>query len=136
MLLPAPCYLRFLSGAGRARPGGGPQAAAKSELKWQENRLSPHCQRQRQRADQQGRGRLRPRVYAGKMARCGFAACSGFSGDIPGVIVHRAVNTLDAMWGYRNPAVFILLGRAPHGADDVMGWHLACFTAVNVHALE
>jgi adenosylcobinamide-phosphate synthase len=42
-------------------------------------------------------------------------------GGAPLVLVHRLANTLDAMWGYKNPH-FIYFGWFSARIDDLLGW--------------
>jgi adenosylcobinamide-phosphate synthase len=53
----------------------------------------------------------------------------GAAGGVPGLLAYRAVNTLDAMVGYRSPRL-ARFGMASARLDDVANWAPARLTAV------
>ena len=112
-----------------ARAIGGALAAGDAEAA--RERLPHLCGRDPQSLDEQQigarRGRVRRREHLRRRGR--RAGVGSASAGVPGLVVFRAVNTLDAMVGHKSPR-YRRFGWASARLDDLAGWPGARLTAV------
>ena len=61
-------------------------------------------------------------IFAALFWFCAFSFISGdYSQGLYGIVLYRAANTLDAMWGYRNPR-YLRFGWAAARLDDLLNY--------------
>lgn len=108
----------------------------RGDLEAARGRLSHLCARDPSGLDAEGLARAVVESVAENTSDASVAPLVwGAVGGVPGLLMYRAVNTLDAMVGYRNPR-YERFGWAAARLDDVANWVPARVTGVLVSALS
>ncbi|WP_358465400.1 cobalamin biosynthesis protein [Spirillospora sp. NPDC048819] len=108
----------------------------RGDLEAARGRLSHLCARDPSGLDAEGLARAVVESVAENTSDASVAPLVwGAVGGVPGLLMYRAVNTLDAMVGYRNPR-YERFGWAAARLDDVANWVPARVTGVLVAALS